>query len=62
MKKFGYLAEGSANSEALHTEEAIMEAVRQMQIFGGIHPSGLLDEETLKVLKTDILEDPTIFS
>ena len=49
MKKFGYLGESSANSEALHTEESITEAITQMQLFGGIHPSGQLDEDTLKV-------------
>ena len=52
MKRFGYLGEGSANTEALHTEEAITEAITQMQIFGGIHPSGQLDEDTLKVTTT----------
>ena len=54
MKRFGYLAEGTANTEALHTEESITEAVRQMQVFGGIHPSGKLDEETLKVSSQSI--------
>ena len=49
MKKFGYLGESSANTEALHTEESITEAITQMQLFGGIHPSGQLDEDTLKV-------------
>ena len=52
MKRFGYLGEGSANTEALHTEEAITEAITQMQIFGGLHPSGQLDEDTLKVTTT----------
>ena len=49
MKKFGYLGDSSANTEALHTEESITEAITQMQLFGGIHPSGQLDEDTLKV-------------
>ena len=49
MKKFGYLGDSSANTEALHTEESITEAITQMQLFGGVQPSGQLDEETLKV-------------
>ena len=49
MKQFGYLAEGAPNTEALHTEEAITEAVRKIQIFGSLEPSGVLNQETLKV-------------
>ena len=49
MKKFGYLPSGAPNSEALHTEESITDAVKQMQMFGGLHPSGVLDADTLKV-------------
>ena len=49
MKQFGYLAEGDRNSEALYTEEAITEAVKQMQVFGGLQPSGIIDDKTLKV-------------
>ena len=52
MKKFGYLAAGDTNSEALHTEESITAAVRQMQVFGGLQPSGVLDEATLKLLSS----------
>ena len=49
MKQFGYLSEGGPNTEALHTEEAIKDAVQQMQVYGGLHPSGIVDEETLNV-------------
>ena len=49
MKQFGYLASGAPNTEALHTEEAIIEAVRQIQIFGSLEPSGVLNQETLEV-------------
>ena len=52
MKKFGYLAAGDTNSEALHTEESITAAVRQMQVFGGLQPSGVLDKATLKLLSS----------
>ena len=49
MKKYGYLSPGDSNSAALHTEESISRAIKQMQLFGGIFPSGKLDEDTLKV-------------
>ena len=49
MKQFGYLAEGAPNTEALHTEEAITEAVKQIQIFGSLEPSGVLNHDTVQV-------------
>ena len=52
MKKFGYLAAGDTNSEALHTEESITGAVRQMQMFGGLQPSGVLDEANRKLVSS----------
>ena len=51
VKQFGYLASGAPNTEALHTEEAITEAVRQIQIFCSLEPSGVLIQETLEVSK-----------
>ena len=49
MKQYGYLAAGTDNSEALHTEAAITEAVKQMQSWGGLAPTGRLDAATLEV-------------
>ena len=49
MKQYGYLSQGAPNTEALHTEEAITEAVRQIQVYGGLQPSGVIDEETIQV-------------
>ena len=49
MKQFGYLAEGVPNSEALHTEEAIQAAVRQMQMYGNLPPSGIINAATIDV-------------
>ena len=49
MKQYGYLSHGAPNTEALHTEEAITEAVRQIQVYGGLVPSGVIDEETIQV-------------
>ena len=49
LKQFGYLQEGVANSEALHTEEAVKNAIQNMQMYGGLHPSGEINEKTLEV-------------
>ena len=49
MQKYGYLTAGSPNSEALHTEESVTDAIMQMQLFGGLQQTGILDEDTLKV-------------
>jgi len=50
MQKYGYLTSSSPNSEALHTEESVTDAIMQMQLFGGLQQTGILDEETLKLL------------
>ena len=50
LQKFGYL-EGRKdnNSEALFREEAVIDAIRTMQSFGGINPTGRMDNDTLQV-------------
>ena len=53
MRQYGYLKEGAPNTEALHSEEAITEAVRQIQLYGGIQPSGVLTQETVEVTLTE---------
>jgi len=50
LKQFGYLPTGAPNTEALHAEEAITEAVKRMQLFGGLEPSGVPNKETIKLL------------
>ena len=53
LQKFGYLQEPDPNSEAseaLMTEEAVAEAISTMQRFGGIDPTGEIDNATLKVM------------
>jgi hypothetical protein len=36
-------------AQALFTEEAIRAGIRNLQMFGGVYPSGLVDEATLQV-------------
>ena len=49
MRRFGYLDPGPADSEALYTEDAIQRGIRQVQKFGGVPQTGVLDEKTMKV-------------
>lgn len=51
MKRFGYLAAGAPNTEALYTEEAVIGAISQMQRFGGLYPTGIVDKATLELLE-----------
>ena len=49
MKRFGYLDTGPSDSEALYTETAVISALQQLQQFAGIRPTGIVDQETIKV-------------
>ncbi|GLG99055.1 Matrix metalloproteinase-2 [Gryllus bimaculatus] len=51
MKRFGYLDPGIPNSEALYREDAIIEAIKNMQKFGAIPQTGILDSNTLQLMK-----------
>jgi hypothetical protein len=58
MKRYGYLgaaaADGPSDSEALYGEEAIEQALRQVQLFGDLPQTGKLDKGTLEVRKTNV--------
>ena len=58
MQQYGYLAGGSPAGSALHTEEAVGRAVRALQEWGGLHPSGRLDSDTLALLSTPRCGNP----
>jgi Putative peptidoglycan binding domain len=49
LRKFGYLEEGLPNSAALYQESAIQSAISTMQRFGGLNPTGRIDNNTLQV-------------
>jgi hypothetical protein len=49
MRQFGYLEQGTPDSEALYSEEAIVEAIKNVQKFGDIPQTGKLDNTTLQV-------------
>lgn len=49
MQKYGYLYKGSLDSEALYHETAITEAIKNVQKYGALEQTGILDNDTLKV-------------
>jgi len=49
LRKFGYLDENPSNSEALYLESSIGTAIGTMQRFGGLNPTGRIDNDTLQV-------------
>lgn len=51
MRKFGYLDSSSTTttSETLYHEEAIIAAVKNMQKYGALNETGVIDNATLKV-------------
>ena len=49
MRRFGYLEPAGSDAESLYHESAIVEALRQIQKYGAINQTGMLDNETLEV-------------
>ena len=52
MRKFGYLEAGNPSAaETLYTEDVIREALKDVQKFGGLKETGILDKRTRAVRK-----------
>lgn len=55
MQTYGYLdnpadmSEGLV-AESLYAENAIVDGIKNVQRFGGLNPSGMMDDETMKLL------------
>lgn len=49
MKKFGYIEDDDENSGALYTEDGISETIKNVQKFGALTQTGVLDNATLAV-------------
>lgn len=49
MKQFGYLEQGTNDSDALYSEEAVVDAIKTVQRFGAIPETGFIDNATLQV-------------
>ncbi|XP_045445692.1 matrix metalloproteinase-2-like [Melitaea cinxia] len=51
MKKYGYLPEKQDDMDYAYTPHSIAEALKKMQSFAGLSPTGHLDAETRKLFK-----------
>lgn len=50
MRKFGYLPSSStATTDTLYHEEAIIAGIKNMQKYGALNQTGVLDSATIKV-------------
>lgn len=50
LQKFGYLEGRFDNrSEGIYTKEAVAQAIGHMQRYGGLRPTGVIDNATLQV-------------
>ncbi|XP_062814654.1 matrix metalloproteinase-17 [Anolis carolinensis] len=52
LTRFGYLLPPDPNTGQLQTQEELAKAIMTMQQFGGLEATGILDEATLKLMKT----------
>ncbi|KAL4660409.1 matrix metalloproteinase-17-like [Arapaima gigas] len=52
LSKFGYLPPPDPVTGQLQTKEALTKAIKAMQKFGGLEETGVLDQETLDLMKT----------
>lgn len=52
MRQFGYLERTASTSEALYHEDAIINAIKNVQKYGALNETGVLDNDTLKVGRT----------
>ncbi|XP_060528413.1 matrix metalloproteinase-2-like [Cylas formicarius] len=50
MKKYGYIVDDGGQSEALYTEESISNVIKTVQRYGAIKESGIIDNDTLKLM------------
>lgn len=49
---YGYLPKSDLETGNLRTEESVRDAIRELQRFGGLKPTGQIDEPTKKLLAT----------
>ncbi|XP_034414839.1 matrix metalloproteinase-17 [Cyclopterus lumpus] len=60
LSRYGYLPPPDPRTSKLQTKEGIEKAIRLMQRFGGVQESGVLDNETLKLMSTPRCSLPDI--
>lgn len=49
MKQYGYLVDDNGQSAAIYTEENLHAIIKNLQRFGAIEETGIIDNSTLKV-------------
>lgn len=47
---YGYLPQSDLETANLRTEESVRDAIRELQRFGGLEPTGEVDEATRRLL------------
>lgn len=52
MRRFGYLETGTSTSEALYHEDAVIVAIKNVQKYGALNETGILDNDTLKLMSS----------
>uniref|UniRef100_A0A8C4DSL6 Matrix metallopeptidase 17 n=1 Tax=Dicentrarchus labrax TaxID=13489 RepID=A0A8C4DSL6_DICLA len=60
LSRYGYLPPPDPRASKLQTKEGIEKAIRVMQRYGGVHETGVLDSETLKLMSTPRCSLPDI--
>lgn len=50
LMKFGYLPQSDLETGSLRTEESLRDAIRDLQRFGGLEPTGDIDDATRRLL------------
>nr|CAD7573472.1 unnamed protein product [Timema californicum] len=60
MRKYGYLEQGTIDSEALYTQEAFQDAIKVLQKFGSLPETGIMDNTTLKLMSSQRCGNPDV--
>lgn len=50
MKKYGYLDSKPSDSEAQYADVAVLEAIKNVQRYGALRETGIIDKNTLHVI------------
>ncbi|KAM8730471.1 matrix metalloproteinase-17 [Acanthopagrus schlegelii] len=60
LSRYGYLPPADPRTSKLQTKDGLEKAIRVMQRFGGVQETGVLDQETLKLMSTPRCSLPDI--